>query len=89
MTILNKKLLISGEHNRRHEITKQVLKLDAGQLKKYTKMITARSWATAAGYHRMLIITGGVNSKNKILNYLRVAMDYGIFVMIYCNHTTD
>ena len=68
MTILNKKLLISGGHDRRRETTKQVLKLDAGQLKKYTKMITARSWVTTAGYHRMLIITGGVNNKNEILS---------------------
>ena len=68
MTTLNKKLLIVGGEDRRYETTRQVLTLDAGQLKNYTKMIRARSLAAAAGYHKMLIITGGVNSKNKILS---------------------
>ena len=42
--------------------------MDAGQLKNYTKMITARSWATAAGHQGMLIITGGWDDKNKRLS---------------------
>ena len=67
MTILNKKLLISGGHDRRRETTRQVLKLDASQLKMYSKMITARSWVTAASYHRMRY-NRGVNSKNKVLS---------------------
>ena len=42
--------------------------MDADQLKNYTKMITARSCATAAGHQGMLIITGGRDDKNKTLS---------------------
>ena len=41
--------------------------MDAGQLKSYTKMITARSCAVAAGHQGMLIIIGGQDDKGKIL----------------------
>ena len=68
MTTLNNKLVTAGGWNRRYNKTNKVLTLDAGQLKKYTKMITARSLATAAGHQGMLIITGGVDDKNKKLS---------------------
>ena len=68
MTRLNNKLVTAGERDRSGKVTTQVFTLDAGQLKKYTKMITARSEATAAGQQGMLIITGGVDDKHKKLS---------------------
>ena len=70
MTTLNKKLLIAGGQDKSYKRTNQILTMDAGQLKHYTKMITARSHATctATGHQGMLIITGGWDDKNKILS---------------------
>ena len=68
MTILNNTLVIAGGEDRSYNITNQILTMDAGRLKSYTKMITARSCATAAGYQGMLIITGGRNDKGKKLS---------------------
>ena len=67
MTTLNNKLITAGGEDRSGKVTTQVLILDAGLLKKYTKMITARSLATAAGHQGMLIITGGYGDKGKTL----------------------
>ena len=68
MTTLNNKLVTAGGWDRRNKRTKQVLIQDAGQLKNYTKMITARSETTAAGHQGMLILTGGVDDKYKTLS---------------------
>ena len=68
MTTLNNKLVTAGGMDRSDKTTTQVLTLDAGQLKNYTKMVTARSSATAAGHEGMLIITGGVDDKYNILS---------------------
>ena len=68
MTTLNDKLLIAGGMDKSNKITNQILAMDAGQLKNYTKMITARAAATATGHQGMLIITGGYDDKNKILS---------------------
>ena len=68
MTTLNNKLVTAGGEDRSDKRTTQVFTLDAGQLKDYTKMITARSYATAAGHQGMLIITGGMDDKGKILS---------------------
>ena len=65
MTTLNNKLLIVGGRNKSVKRTNQILTLDAGQLKNYAKMITARSVATAAGHQGTLIIAGGYNEKDK------------------------
>ena len=66
MTTLNNKLLIAGGKER-YKITYQVLIMDAGQLKNYTKITRARSHATATGHQGMLIITGGVDDeRNKL-----------------------
>ena len=46
----------------------KILTMDAGQLKNYTKMITARSLATATGHQGMLIITGGRDDNGKRLS---------------------
>ena len=59
MTTLNSKLLIAGGKDKTSKRTNELLTMDAGQLKNYTKMITARSNATATGHQGMLIITGG------------------------------
>ena len=68
MTTLNNKLLIAGGQDERWKKTNQILTMDGGQLKNYTKMITARSDATAAGHQGMLIITGGKDDKDKVLS---------------------
>ena len=65
MTTLNNKLVTTGGQDRHYKITNQILTMDAGQLKRYTKMITARSRATAAGHQGMLIITGGYDDKSE------------------------
>ena len=68
MTTLNNKLLIAGGQDERNKRTNQILTMDAGQLNNYTKMITVRSHATATGHQGMLIITGGVDDKGKVLS---------------------
>ena len=68
MTTLNYKLVTAGGKDRSYKKTTQVFTLNAGQLKDYTKMITARSLATAAGHQGMLIITGGWDDECKILS---------------------
>ena len=68
MTTLNDKLLTAGGEDKSYKITNQILTMDAGQLKNYTKMITARSGATATGHQGMLIITGGKDDKYKRLS---------------------
>ena len=65
MTTLNNKLVTAGGVDRSGKRTNQIIIMDAGQLKNYTKMITARSYATAAGHQGMLIITGGWDDKGK------------------------
>ena len=50
MATLNNTLVTAGGWDRSYKTTTQVLIMDAGQLKLYTKMITARSHATAAGH---------------------------------------
>ena len=68
MTTLNNKLVTAGGQDRSDKITNQILIMDAGQLKNYTKMITARLYATATGHQGMLIITGGDDDKGKKLS---------------------
>ena len=68
MTTLNNNLLIAGGSDKRFKRTNQILTMDAGQLKNYTKMITARLCATATGHQGMLIITGGVDDKRELLS---------------------
>ena len=68
MTTLNNNLLIAGGLDKSYKTTNQIITMDAGQLKNYTKMITARSQATATGHQGMLIITGGRDDKVDILS---------------------
>ena len=68
MTTLNDKLLIAGGDDKSGKTTSRILIMDAGKFKNYTKMITARSCATATGHQGMLIITGGWDDKNKRLS---------------------
>ena len=67
MTTLNDNLLIAGGMDESYETTNQILTMHAGQLKNYTKMITARSRATTTSHQGMLIITGGMDDKGKEL----------------------
>ena len=68
MTTFNNILLIAGGEDKSGKKTNQILTMAAGQLKNYTKMIAARSHATATGHQGMLIITGGMDDKYKILS---------------------
>ena len=68
MATVNDNLLTAGGWDKSFNTTDQILTMDAGQLKNYTKMITARSYATAAGHQGMLIITGGEDDKDKTLS---------------------
>jgi len=68
MTTLNDNLLIAGGKDKHNKNTNQILIMDASQLNNYTKMTTARVYATAAGNQGMLIITGGEDDEGKILS---------------------
>ena len=68
LTMLNGDLLIAGGQDKSSKKTNQILKIDGSQLKFYTKMITARSSAVAAGYKGMLIITGGKDGRGRKLS---------------------
>ena len=68
MTTLNNRLLIAGGTDKHYKRTNQIFTMDAGRLKNYTKMVTARSGAVAAGHQGTLIITGGEDDKRKILS---------------------
>ena len=68
MTTLNSKLLTAGGQDKSIKVTNKILTMDGGQLKNYTKMITARSTATAAGHQGMLIVTGGGGDMGKTLS---------------------
>ena len=59
MTVLDDKLVTAGGTTKNDEVVKKVLVLNAGQWKDYNEMTTARSCATAVGYHSMLIVVGG------------------------------
>ena len=59
MTVLDDKLITVGGAVNKDENTDKVLVLDAGRWKDYSTMPTARSCATAVGYHSMLIVIGG------------------------------
>ena len=91
MTELNNKLLIAGRRDKSYKVTNQILTMDNGQLKNYTKMTIARSTAAAAGHQGMLIIAGVWMVRVRdypLLNYLTVPIDNGTHVVIYLNHTT-
>ena len=60
MTVLDDKLVTAGGLTKNCEVVKKVLVLNAGQWKDYSEMPTARSCATAVGYHSMLIVVGGI-----------------------------
>ena len=68
MTTLNNKLLTAGGQDKSFKVTNKMLTMDGGQLKYYTKMTTARSQATATGHQGILIITGGVDDKQRTLS---------------------
>ena len=55
MTTLINKLLTAGGRLESYKRTNEVLTMDAGQLKNYSNMITARSHTTATGYQGMLM----------------------------------
>ena len=68
MTKLNNKLLIAGGWDTSYKVTNQILTMDDGQLKNYTKMTTTRTTPAAAGHQGMLIITGGMDDEQERLS---------------------
>ena len=80
MTSLNERLIIAGGRDKCQKVTNLVFSVDGSELKNYTKMITPRALATAAGYQRTLIITGGERDCSKrcpLLSCLIVPLDSG------------
>ena len=59
MTVLDDKLVIVGGRTKNRVVVRKVLVLNTGQWKDYSEMPTARCFATAVGYHSMLIVVGG------------------------------
>ena len=59
LTVLDDKLVTAGGVTKNNEDVKKVLVLNAGQWNDYSEMPTARTFATAVGYHSMLIVVGG------------------------------
>lgn len=76
MTTLSNKLLITGGRSISRMKSDQILTLDGNHLRNYTKMIVARSHATAAGHQGMLIITGGEGDKGQILSSTELFNSY-------------
>ena len=68
MTTLDNGLIIAGGKDKSYKKTNQILTLDSTELKNYTNMMIARSYAVAAGHQGMLIITGGEDEKNMMLS---------------------
>ena len=67
ITTLNNRLITAGGIDRNDKVSNKIFLLDGDHLKEYTRMITARYQATAAGYQGTLIITGGrVNYKSRL-----------------------
>ena len=62
---LNNTLLTAGGFDKSDKRTNQVLVMASGQLKNYTKMITAKACVAATGHQGILIITGGTDDKNE------------------------
>ena len=67
MTTLNNQLITAGGEDRSHKVTNKIFSLDGDHLKEYTRMITPRWFATAAGYQGTLIITGGEDDQGRTL----------------------
>ena len=68
ITTLNQRLLIAGGKDKSGKKTDQVLTMDANQLTNYTKMVSAKTWATAVGHEGMLLIAGGRDDQGKKLS---------------------
>jgi len=67
MTTLNNQLITAGGVDRSNKVTNKIFSLDGDHLKEYTRMITPRWQATAAGHQGTLIITGGRDDQNRTL----------------------
>ena len=67
MTTWNNKLVIAGGQDASNKKTNQIFITDDGQLKNFSKMIAARTHATAAGYQEVIVITGGRDIYNVTL----------------------
>ena len=65
LTTLNNQLITAGGMDRSNKVTNKIFSLDGDHLKKYTRIITPRCWATAAGHQGALIIAGGEDDKYK------------------------
>ena len=61
MTTLNNQLITAGGY----EVTNKIFSLNGDHLKEFTRMITPRHSATAAGHQGTLIITGGIDDQDR------------------------
>jgi len=87
MTTLNNQLITAGGMDRSNKVTNKIFSLDGDHLKEYTRMITPRSFTTAAGHKGTMIITGGINDQYRTPNCLIVILDSGTLLVIYHYHT--
>jgi len=89
MTTLNNQLITAGGKDSSNKVTNKIFSLDGNKLKEYTRMITPRYWATAAGYQGTLVITGGKDNRGKTLPTTKL---YHSATRQWCNthyHTWD
>ena len=68
ITTLNNQLITAGGKDISNKVTNKVFSLVGDHLKEFTTMITLRCYATAAGCQKTLIITGGRDDHNRILD---------------------
>ena len=67
LTTLNNQLIAAGGKDRSIKVSNKIFLLDGDHLKQYTRMITPRYLATAAGHQGTLIITGGKDDQSRKL----------------------
>jgi len=67
MITLNNQLITAGGRDRKDKVTNKVFTLYGDHLKEYTRMITPRWQATAAGHQGALIIAGGRDDRYRTL----------------------
>jgi len=66
MTVLTNKLVIAGGLTSNGHNTNNVVVLDNGDFKEYTKMPTVRCRATAVSHQSMMIVMGGYDGSSRI-----------------------
>jgi len=68
ITILNNQLITAGGKDSSGKVTNKVFLIDGNHLNEYTRMITPRYYAAAAGHQGSLIIAGGNDDQYRTLS---------------------